>query len=936
MASAPIDVALNVKGLQKLKDLEKRMEALEKDVSKLNKTLPVASNNIRKTGKAAATATGNIQRFGVAFRSTLGPIVAVYGGIQILNRSLGVLSDRQADTKLLTNGLQKLGGTASDLKKLQQQADKFGDSTLFNQEDFTAGAGLLTSFTSVAVKDYERVINVAADLAQTNKGPVKDSLLQVAKALNAPSQNLTALSRSGIQFTEQQKEQIKTLEESGRLLEAQTLILSELERQYGGNAKAAATGFAGAVDTLGENFRDFQETLAQGVLPAAESFVGVASQLFETLSQIDPVVIQVGLNIAGAATATFLWVKAINALKATALVSWLARVVPLIAAGKAGLVAMTVKTALLTKATAALKVAMLSLPWVGAATAVAGLAAVTADYYIKQNRMKQLIDGSTVSTDELKDAIVGQKTQLEAASEKLRKMEENGTSNARAIAAQERRVIALRQELELLQGTYDVKVNLEIQASQIAAEVERRATAAGGRATGFDTLSQDQINEAIQRANGTFVEPGSKDGKDGKGGKKKSDGTKEIRKLQQQIALLQTKDELAKKLLKIRFDEENAVARIKDSIQASAQADAIRLEGILRQAKELEVIEQFADKALQDADALIASTEEQITADARRAELIAEGINPALADELVKIEEIFGKEKEKLELLILQLETQLAQIDAESELAKKIQETIDKLKEKLKLLGKAQDDAEGNAKDKNPDDPGKIEQYIKQLETELTDFEGMVVSLAQTIQTELAGAMSNAITGIIDGTQTAEEAFANMFKNIGKAFIDMATQMIAKALVMKALGILFPGASGGGGLLGGGGAPGGWSIPNAAVPKTSGMSFFADGGRPPMGMPSIVGERGPELFVPDGPGTILSNSQSRAAMDRYAANNNGTGDGTFKLETVVINNVEYATVEQVAAMGKAAAREGAMNGNSMTMNKLRNSRASRSKIGLGR
>ena len=117
----------------------------------------------------------------------------------------------------------------------------------------------------MAVKDYQRVIDVASDLAQTNNGAVKDSLLQVAKALNAPSQNLTALSRSGIQFTEQQKEQIKTLDKSGRLLEAQNLILKELERQYGGNAKAAATGFAGAVDTLGENFRDFQETLAKGV-----------------------------------------------------------------------------------------------------------------------------------------------------------------------------------------------------------------------------------------------------------------------------------------------------------------------------------------------------------------------------------------------------------------------------------------------------------------------------------------------------------------------------------------------------------------------------------------------------------------------------------------------------------------------------------------------
>ena len=36
-----------------------------------------------------------------------------------------------------------------------------------------------------------------------------------------------------------------------------------------------------------------------------------------------------------------------------------------------------------------------------------------------------------------------------------------------------------------------------------------------------------------------------------------------------------------------------------------------------------------------------------------------------------------------------------------------------------------------------------------------------------------------------------------MFKNIGKAFLDMATQMIAKALVMKALGILTGGMGGG-------------------------------------------------------------------------------------------------------------------------------------------
>ena len=41
--------------------------------------------------------------------------------------------------------------------------------------------------------------------------------------------------------------------------------------------------------------------------------------------------------------------------------------------------------------------------------------------------------------------------------------------------------------------------------------------------------------------------------------------------------------------------------------------------------------------------------------------------------------------------------------------------------------------------------------------------------------------MSNAITGVIDGTDR-RRSLRDMFANIGKAFIDMATQMIAKAL----------------------------------------------------------------------------------------------------------------------------------------------------------
>jgi len=48
------------------------------------------------------------------------------------------------------------------------------------------------------------------------------------------------------------------------------------------------------------------------------------------------------------------------------------------------------------------------------------------------------------------------------------------------------------------------------------------------------------------------------------------------------------------------------------------------------------------------------------------------------------------------------------------------------------------------------------------------------------------------------------------------------------------------------------------SVGNAATMKPGG-GYFADGGNPPVGKVSVVGERGPELFVPKTAGTIIPN-----------------------------------------------------------------------------
>ena len=283
-------------------DARNAVQALKKtnDASKkLNDTL-------RTTERRAATATGNIQRMGVSFRTTVASVVALTGAATFLSRSLGVLGQRQADAAALANGLEKLGKGEVELQKLQKAADELGKATLFDQEDFDRGFALLTSFTSIGVDSFERVASAAADVAQITKQDVNSSLLQLAKALQDPVRGLTALSRSGTTFTEQQKEQIKALVESGQQLKAQDLILREIEKQYGNAAKAAGdAGYAGAVDSLGESFRDFQERLAKGVEPAVTTALKSLTSVFDVISKIPEPVGKAALGIGALTVAVY-------------------------------------------------------------------------------------------------------------------------------------------------------------------------------------------------------------------------------------------------------------------------------------------------------------------------------------------------------------------------------------------------------------------------------------------------------------------------------------------------------------------------------------------------------------------------------------------------------------------------------------------------------
>ncbi len=249
-----------------------------------------AANKLSAAAKGTAAslhgASTAAKGLGASLAASLGPIIAIGAAISTVGTGLRVFRERERDARILLQGLKNLEGGTRSLFKLQKVADKLGRTTLFNQEDFTRGFNLLTSFRKIGVDSYERVARAAADVAQVNQVDVKTSFMQLAKALQDPERNLAALNRSGIAFTETQRKMINELMEANRVAEAHAMILDIVDESYKGLAEAGATGFAGDIDDLGESWRDFAEVLGSAVIPLLTPLVKALTGLLNILTKV--------------------------------------------------------------------------------------------------------------------------------------------------------------------------------------------------------------------------------------------------------------------------------------------------------------------------------------------------------------------------------------------------------------------------------------------------------------------------------------------------------------------------------------------------------------------------------------------------------------------------------------------------------------------------
>lgn len=234
-----------------------------------------ASRVFNSVGDAASRSESRISRAGRVMAG-VGRVAA--GGLATgalaagaaMFKFVGDARESERISRLTAAAIKSTGGAANvTAKQVSDLSTAISNKTGVDDEAVQSASNLLLTFTNVRNEVgkgnavFDRATQAATNMAAALGKEPKDAALQLGKALNDPIKGVTALGRAGVQFSEQQREQIKTMVESGDILGAQKVILAELGTQFGGAAAAAGD----PVDKLRTIVGNLGETVGTAVLP---------------------------------------------------------------------------------------------------------------------------------------------------------------------------------------------------------------------------------------------------------------------------------------------------------------------------------------------------------------------------------------------------------------------------------------------------------------------------------------------------------------------------------------------------------------------------------------------------------------------------------------------------------------------------------------------
>jgi tape measure domain-containing protein len=336
---------------------------------------------------------------------------------------------------------------------------------------------------------------------------------------------------------------------------------------------------------------------------------------------------------------------------------------------------------------------------------------------------------------------------------------------------------------------------------------------------------------------------------------------------------------------------------------------------------ELQTITALEQKYGAITDALSSQQEaagNKLRDEVRYFELLKQGISPEIAKQRVELEATAAIEQEKLLAMEAELQAKIATLPVESALRQELEKQVQAIEDRLNLQGQLVNktlelaDAERKAREERE----KSEQRAAEIKELYSNIKG---TIAEGIIGGIEATIEAAMTGAEDLEEQLKQIAAGVLKQIGSA------------LLRFGLNSLFPG----------------FGFANGGVMTSSGpapLKRYSQGGIANRPQLALYGEGSkPEAYVPlpDGrriPVALQGQDKMREAMGAGPTQGMGAPVLNMSFQSTNIGGVEYVSRDQLeAAMAetrRAASRDGAKRGMTMTLDKLQQSPSTRTRVGL--
>ncbi|MCP4699600.1 MAG: hypothetical protein GY862_22535 [Gammaproteobacteria bacterium] len=236
-------------------------------------------DDTRRAGKDAGKLSGDLDRVNPAARAAgagLKALAASAAGLLTIGALVKKISDGMAASAESERAMlrfeqlvRQTGGAAGfTADELDRLARNEALATLGDTKGARSAISVMLTFKKVAGETFERSIALASDMGEVLGSGMAGAATMLGKALEDPIAGLNAMRRVGVSFSAEERKMIATLMDANDLIGAQNVILSALEGQMGGASRAAAQGFAGSLDTLGQRWDEFWESIGKVVTNA--------------------------------------------------------------------------------------------------------------------------------------------------------------------------------------------------------------------------------------------------------------------------------------------------------------------------------------------------------------------------------------------------------------------------------------------------------------------------------------------------------------------------------------------------------------------------------------------------------------------------------------------------------------------------------------------